>query len=227
MPAPRRQGRKEEAPFTGFPPEALEFFRQLAVHNDRPWFLAHKEVYERACRRPMQAMVAALAPRWGPGKVSRINRDLRFARGRPPYKTHIAAGVGGRYVDLSADGVWVGSGIYRPEPPRLQKLRAAIADARTGPQLAKILDRLRAKEYDIGTHETLATAPRGYRPDHPRIALLQMKDVYAGRAFPPAAWLATPAALARIERVMEEVEPLVAWVQKNVPRDEAAAAAHE
>ena len=116
----------------------------------------------------------------------------------------------------------MGSGIYRPEPPRLQKLRAAIDDARTGPQIEKILAALRAKGYDVGTHETLASAPRGYRPDHPRIALLQMKDVYAGRKFPPAPWLATPAALGRIERVMEETEPLVAWIRKNVPRDDGS-----
>src|SRR5436190_9498385 len=139
MPAPRRGGKEGPDRFTGFPPEALAFFRQLAAHNERPWFLAHRDVYERACRAPMQAMVAALAPRWGSRKISRINRDLRFARGRPPYKTHIAAGIGGRYVDLSAEGVWVGSGIYRPEPARLQKLRAAIDDGRTGPQLQKIL----------------------------------------------------------------------------------------
>ena len=37
------------ARFAGFPRESLEFFSQIAAHNNRDWFLAHKDVYERAC----------------------------------------------------------------------------------------------------------------------------------------------------------------------------------
>jgi hypothetical protein len=46
-----------------------------------------------------------------------------------------------------------------------------------------------------------------------------MKDLYAGREFAPAAWLATPAALGRIERVLTDMGPLVAWLRRNVPDD--------
>jgi len=214
---PRRPLAREG--FTGFPLEGIEFFRDLSAHNAREWFLAHKDVYERACRAPMQALAATLEPRWGPARISRINRDLRFARGRPPYKTHIAAGVDGRYLSLSPDGLWVGGGIYRPEPARLRRLRDAIAHPRTGPQLQSILTSLRGKGYGIDTHDRVASAPRGFRPDHPRIELLRMKDLYAGREFAPAAWLATPAALGRIERVLTDMGPLVAWLRKNVPAD--------
>jgi len=49
--------------FTGFPPESLEFFRELAAHNNRDWFLAHKDVYQRACRGPMEALDLAHQPR--------------------------------------------------------------------------------------------------------------------------------------------------------------------
>ena len=64
--------------FSGFPPEALAFFNDLERHNNREWFLAHKDIYERACRQPMQQLVAALEPRFGKSKISRINRDIRF-----------------------------------------------------------------------------------------------------------------------------------------------------
>jgi len=203
--------------FEGFPPESVEFFQQLAAHNDREWYQAHKDVYERACKAPMQELVAALAPRWGKAWVSRINNDLRFARGKPPYKTHIAAALGGRYISLSPDGLWVGAGLYRPEPPRLKKFRKAIDEPRTGKQLETILATLEKKGYGIGTHDRVASAPRGFRPDHPRIELLQMKDIYAGKEFAPAAWMATPKALARVEQVIDETGPLVAWLKKNVP----------
>jgi uncharacterized protein (TIGR02453 family) len=210
--------------FTGFPLESVEFFRDLSAHNAREWFLAHKDVYERACRAPMQALAAALEPRWGKARISRINRDLRFARGRPPYKTYIAAGVGGRYISLSADGLWVGGGLYRPEPARLQRLRAAIDHPRTGRQLQSILATLRRKGHEVDSHDRVASAPRGFRPDHPRIELLKMKDLYAGREFGAPAWLAKPAALGRIERVMTDVGPLVAWLRRNVPDDGVEAA---
>ena len=39
----------------------------------------------------------------------------------------------------------------------------------------------------MASHETLSSA-RGYSPDHPRIDLLQVKDIFAGR-LAPAAWL--------------------------------------
>jgi uncharacterized protein (TIGR02453 family) len=204
--------------FTGFPGEAFEFFSDLALHNDRDWFQAHKDVYERACRAPMLALVAELEPELGKAWVSRINRDLRFARDRSPYKTHIAAAMGGRYVALSAEGVWAGAGLYRPEPAALKKFRDAIDHDTKGPRLQQIVDDLRRKGYEVDSHETLASAPRGYDADHPRIDLLRLKDIYAGVDFPPAPWLSTPKALARIRKVIDDTGPLVEWLRANVRR---------
>jgi uncharacterized protein (TIGR02453 family) len=211
--------------FTGFPREGVEFFEQLAAHNNREWFLAHKDTYEGACRAPLQALAADLEPEFGPARISRINRDVRFFRRREPYKTYIAAGVGGRYISLSAGGLYVGAGLYRPDAARLQQFRSAIDDARTGPQLETIVTSLRRQGYEVAAHETLSSAPRGFRTDHPRLALLQMKDIVAGRLFPPAAWLSTPGARERVERVMSDTGPLVEWVQRHVtaePRKPAA-----
>jgi uncharacterized protein (TIGR02453 family) len=201
--------------FTGFPAEGIEFFGQLAAHNDRDWFQAHKDVYERACRAPMQALAAELRPRLGEARITRINRDVRFSRSKAPYKTYIAAGLGGRYISLSGDGLFVGAGLYKPDPPLLQRLRAAIADERTGSRLEAIVASLRRAGYEVGSHATLSSAPRGYARDHPRIELLRMSDIYAGRRFAPAAWLATAGALGRIERVIDDTAPLVDWLKRH------------
>lgn len=203
--------------FTGFPREGLAFFSDLAAHNNRDWFLEHKDVYERACREPMQALVTELAPRLGgASRISRINRDMRFSRDRAPYKTYIAAGVGGRYISLSADGLFVGAGLYKPDAAGLRRLRAAIDDGSSGRALQTIVRTLGRKGYDVASHDTLASPPRGYRADHPRIALLKMKDIYAGRMFAPAAWLSTPGARERIDRVMRDTGPLVEWLRRHV-----------
>jgi hypothetical protein len=97
--------------FTGFPPEAFKFFASLAKNNNRDWFQARKDVYERACREPMKALMAAVDPPFGAGWLSRINNDMRFNRDRVPYKARIDAAVKGHYVSVGAQG-------SRPSSPR-------------------------------------------------------------------------------------------------------------
>lgn len=201
--------------FAGFPREAFTFFEELASHNNRDWFQANKAVYERACRGPMQSLLAELAPTFGSGKLTRINRDMRFARGQAPYKTFIASGVGSRYyVSLSKDGLYIGTGIYMPDGPTLRRLRDAIADAASGRKIASILAALRRKRYYVGSHET-TKAPRGYAEDHPRMELLRMKDLHAGKQLPPSS-LSTRKALDRVAAVMKDVDPLSDWLRRYV-----------
>ncbi len=172
--------------FRGFPREGLRFFKRLETHNERAWFQAHKDTYERACREPMQELMAELEPTQGPNKIFRINRDIRFSSDKSPYKTHIAAVVGGYYIHLSKAGLYVATGIYR------------------------------RKGYQVETHETLTGAPRGYAMDHPRIDLLRMKDLVAGRKLGAGPWLSTRKALGRVERVMRDVTPFKDWLRRHV-----------
>src|SRR5438128_2027483 len=43
-------------PFTGFAPEGIRFFKELAVRQDRDWFKAHKDDYVRLWEAPMKAL---------------------------------------------------------------------------------------------------------------------------------------------------------------------------
>lgn len=201
--------------FAGIPREAFTFFEGLASHNDREWFQANRDVYERACRGPMQRLLAELAPTYGSGRLTRINRDMRFARGQAPYKTFIASGVGRRYyVSLSKDGLYIGTGIYMPDGATLRRLREAIAADASGRKIASIVAALRRKRYAVGSHETTAKA-RGYDDDHPRVELLRMKDLHAGKQLPPSS-LATRKALDRVAAVMSDVKPLSDWLKQYV-----------
>jgi len=202
--------------FSGFPRESIGFFKDLARHNNRDWFLAHKDVYERSCQQPMQKLMAALEPRFGRSKISRIYRDIRFSADKSPYKTRISAGIGRRYVSLSEGGLYVGAGMYMPDSAGLERFRGAIAADGSGRQLVRIVAALRRKGYDVATHDTLKSPPRGYKADHPRIDLLRMKDLFAGKSFKPAAWLSTRSALDRVEKVMNDTKPLTDWFAKNV-----------
>lgn len=202
--------------FNGFPHEAFEFFERLARHNNRDWFHAHQDVYERACREPMKLLVAELGANPASTKLSRINRDMRFSRDKLPYRTYIAAGVRGNYISLSAAGLYVGTGLYKPEPAALERFRNAIDSHVSGRPLQKIVTSLRRQRYQVDTHERLSSAPRGYPAEHPRIELLRMKDIFAGKAFAPEAWLSTRRAVQRIRRVMDDVRPLAEWLRVHV-----------
>ena len=201
--------------FTGFPPEAFKFFAQLARNNNRDWFQAHKDVYERACREPMKALMAAIDPPFGAGWMSRINNDMRFNRDRSPYKTRIEASVKGHYVSVGAQGMYVGTGIYKPEPATLRQLREAMAADLSGKKLQSIVTALRRKGYTVSTHETSSTPPRGYQADHPRIELLKMKDIHAGRMFEPSV-LSSPKALAHVKKAMTDLAPFSSWLKTYV-----------
>jgi uncharacterized protein (TIGR02453 family) len=201
--------------FTGFPREAAEFFRELARNNNRDWFQAHKDVYEQACREPLKALAAELDP-VGTPHISRINRDMRFSRDGAPYRTHIATGVLGTYVNLSAEGLYVGTGMYRPEPAVLQKFRAAIDADKSGRELARIVSAIRKKGYTVGTHDTVNSAPRGFKADHPRIELLRMKDIHAGKMLEPGPVLASRKAVSAVKKVMADVRPLADWIGRYV-----------
>ena len=201
--------------FDGFPSEAFTFFRQLARHNNRDWFHAHREAYELACREPMKQLIAALGANPAQTKISRINRDMRFARGRDPYHTHIAAVVRDRYLSLSAEGLYIGAGFYRPEGPTLERFRNAIDADASGRALQRIVTSLGRKGYRVDTHERLAAVARGYRADHPRADLLRMKDIHAGKTLTPNT-LRNAAAVGRIRRAMGDAQPLVDWLRAHV-----------
>jgi len=201
--------------FAGFPPEAFKFFAQLARNNNRDWFQAHKDVYERACREPMKALMAAIDPPFGAGWLSRINNDMRFNRDRDPYKTRIEAGVKGHYVSVGAHGMYVGTGLYKPEPATLRQLREAMAADVSGRQLQSIVTSLRRKGCTVATHETSSAPPRGYKADHPRIELLKMKDIHAGRTFEPST-LSSSKVLALVKKTMADLKPFSDWLKIHV-----------
>jgi uncharacterized protein (TIGR02453 family) len=129
--------------FAGFPRETFTFFADLARNNNRDWFQANKSVYERACKDTLHALTVALDPPVGAVRLTRINRDIRFSKDKSPYRTHVSTMVRDYYLLLSAEGLYVGTGLYMPEPPVLLRLREAINQDAPGKQLADIVVRLR------------------------------------------------------------------------------------
>ena len=202
--------------FDGFPVAALDFYDDLEVDNTKSFWAAHKPVYEEAVRAPMVALVSSLSDEFGPGKVFRPYRDVRFAKDKTPYKDHqggfVPAGPGaGWYVEVGAPGVRVGAGVYHAESPRLAAIRAAIDHELTGAALERILAGLEGSGWQRHG-ERLRTTPRGFAADHPRIGLLRHKSLYVGREYGFDEVIHSPELLTRVRDDWRAARPLVEWV---------------
>lgn len=205
--------------FRGWPAEALEFYEGLAADNSRAYWQEHKSAYERDVRAPMLALLAELEPEFGAGKIFRPHRDVRFSKDKSPYKDHIGATLElGGYVQLSAHGLAAGSGMYHMEPEQLARYRQAVHADTTGEQLRAVIDELTRDGIEVGGHERLRTAPKGYPRDHPRIELLRYKGLVAWRPWPVAAWLGTAAAKDRVVEFLHACRPLNEWLGTHVHR---------
>src|SRR5579862_2203079 len=100
--------------FGGWPEEALTFYEGLEADNSKPYWTAHKAVYDAAVHAPMAELVEELAAELGgEAKIFRPYRDIRFSNDKTPYKTHIGATIGeNAYVQFSADGLGSGAGMW-------------------------------------------------------------------------------------------------------------------
>jgi hypothetical protein len=90
-----------------WPPEALEFLRELEENNDSEWFRANRRRYDDHLVAPARELADKLSDLGAPHFFRPYN-NLRFRPG-PPLKEHLGVaigygGTGGYYLDLSLDG---------------------------------------------------------------------------------------------------------------------------
>ncbi len=207
--------------FRGWKSEALDFYVGLEADNSRPYWLAHKSIYDECVKAPFLELSTEVESEFGPLRVFRPNRDIRFSKDKSPYKTAAAAateGEGGAayYVQISSAGLYVVSGYYHLMPDQLERYRIAVADARTGSKLATAVAALRKQRYSVDSRDSLSRAPRGYPPDHPRIELLRYKGMHAGSEFGAPGWLRTKGALDRILKTWRDAVPMNRWLDRHV-----------
>ena len=130
--------------FTGFSDATIDFLWELRFHNERPWFLEHKQVFLDTLDRPMKALAAdvtaALEQAYPDRKwylhVARIYHDARRLHGRGPYKEHLwftierpherFESVPALYFELAPNYYSYGCGYWDAGAATMAKLRARI-----------------------------------------------------------------------------------------------------
>jgi uncharacterized protein (TIGR02453 family) len=202
--------------FRGWPEEALDFYEGLEADNSKSYWMAHKAVYEQQVLAPMAELIDELAPEFGPGKIFRPYRDVRFSKDKSPYKTALAAVVADGFIQLSASGLAAGSGMHSMASDQVDRYRKAVADERTGRELTEVISALESRQIEVHGTEALKTVPRGYRADHPRADLLRYKGLIAWREWPVQPWLGTPQAKQHVTGFLVATRPLTDWLGSNV-----------
>jgi len=213
-----------------FTPKTLSFLRSLKRNNDREWFRAHKEDYERHVRGPMIEVLARLTvdmPSFAPEliadpKVSlfRPYRDTRFSSDKSPIKTAVGArfpsrqfvrGEGaGLYFEVAPGWVWIGGGMYMPSSADLNAIREEITSSH--PRLHRLVTSPTFKRV-VGemTGDRLTRVPRGYVKDHPAAHYLQFKQ-FLGACEYEASLATSRRFYSELLKVFKAVAPLVQFL---------------
>ena len=188
--------------FPGFPPEALQFLRNLARNNRREWFQPRKEIFETKIKAPMMDLVEAINAellRFAPAHINdpkkaiyRIYRDTRFSPDKTPYKTHIAAifplrgterhSTAGYYFHIAPKSIAIAMGAYMPGPDELYAIRSWLAEHHqefrgAAKALRKLMGELQG--------DSLARSPKGFDPEHPASDLVRRKAWYFATELEP------------------------------------------
>ncbi|WP_026555880.1 DUF2461 domain-containing protein [Arthrobacter sp. 35W] len=202
--------------FTGIPAAAMAFYAELEENNNREWWLEHKDVYDGAVRGPLETLFAGLEPEFGPAKIFRPNRDIRFSADKSPYKTAQGAFAAnheglGYYLQISADGLLVGAGCHSYSPAQLARYRSAVDAPVSGVELADVVDAVAQAGFRI-EGEMLKTVPRGFDKEHPRAELLKHKSLSAAVMLGQPGWMDSPAAQGEVAALWTQLRPLVEWM---------------
>jgi len=203
--------------FMGWKGDFRGFFLGLKANNSKSYFDARKQQYLHDVKGPMVALLEDLEFEFGEARLSRPNRDIRFAADKSPYKTNIYATTSGGYVALDAEGLMVGGGTYEMDSAQLARYREAVAASASGTKLVAIVAALREKGYDIGGQE-LKRVPSPHPQDHPRGDLLRHKRLIYWRRWPAAKWIATTEPRDRVAQAWKDGANLNAWLARHIEK---------
>lgn len=181
-------------------PQTLRFLSQLRKNNNKPWFDAHRALYEAAridfsnfiqlvieAVQKSDTTITGLTSR---DCLFRINRDIRFSKDKTPYKMAFGASIkrGGRkspfagyYFHLEPGASFIGGGLWMPETAVLKNMRQEIDY--NGEEFGSILGEKNFKKIygDLykGADVRLSTMPKGYEKNNPAADYLRLKSFIA------------------------------------------------
>ncbi len=178
----------------------LKFLKDLKLNNSKEWLDDNRKSYEDA-KNDILALTSQLIisisdldktisnAYLDPKKcITRLNRDLRFAKDKTPYKTdyYIVLNKNGKnspsafyYMHIEPDNCFVGGGVYNPQPDQLKKIRQEI-DYAFDEWTAIINDKTFKKIFPSGINNSgvLSRTPKEFDEANQASEFLRMKGFY-------------------------------------------------
>ena len=158
--------------------EIFRFFKDLGKHNKKTWMDANRDRYKESVTRPFRRLLEELSPallKLNPNfdvaarngtNFSRINRDIRFAKDKTPYRTQMYVKFcvplpgemegGELYFGISAETVTAGFRIYAIPKRKLSPI-ALVAEPKlaVNPKLLAKQKKRLGKKYDSYWYSTV------------------------------------------------------------------------
>lgn len=185
--------------------DLTQFLHELGENNNRAWFVMNKPRYDILRTEFLELVTTVIADiaKFDPAVAAcnpkralfRINRDLRFARDRDPYKTTFSASItasglkkpsqgGGPayYFQIDAEGkLLTACGEYMPPADRLRAIREHIVADASG--FAKLLKNkgLNDRFGGLSPEDRLVRPPKGFDADTPHIEQIKLKSFLVWR----------------------------------------------
>jgi len=178
----------------------LKFLKDLKLNNSKEWLDDNKTSYENA-KNDILTLTSQLITSISdidktiqnayldPKKcVTRLNRDLRFAKDKTPYKTdyYIVLNKNKKnspsafyYLHIEPDNCFVGGGVYNPQPEQLKKIRQEI-DYAFDEWTTIIKDKTFEKTFPSGINNSgvLTRTPKEFDELNKASEFLRMKGFY-------------------------------------------------
>jgi len=214
----------------------FKFLRDLDKNNDKEWFEGHRDRYDTALENLTDVAEQLIddAASYDPDIakldlepekcISRIHRDMRFQKGKPPYKTDWFITLGGEpqagkgagyFLHVQSGGSYAGGGLYTPDAKTLHRIRerisARFAEWKTvaeGKRLISIVPD------GVTPPDELKTMPHGFDKDDPAAEYLRMKGYVANRELSNAD-LEGEKAQTLIVEAFKAAKPLVAFLNAD------------
>lgn len=181
----------------------IQFLKQLAKNNNKEWFDANRKKYD-AAKTDLASFFQQVIIEFAKTDASiatvnvkdclfRINRDVRFAKDKSPYKTNMGAYLNvngkksitaGYYLHIEPGNSFVGGGIYQPDADALKKIRQEIDynfDDFKKIITSKRFKAVYTKGLSMDGEVSLSRPPKGYDESNPAIDYLKLKS-FVGKA---------------------------------------------
>jgi len=220
--------------------QTLKFLKDLKLNNSKEWLEENRKKYDFV-KNDVLALTEQLIKvvvdfdktisnaYLDPKKcITRLNRDLRFAKDKTPYKTdyYIVLNKYGKnspsafyFLHIEPDNCFVGGGVYNPQPDQLKKIRQEI-DYAFDEWTTIINDKIFKKTFPSGINNSgvLSRTPKEFDEENKASEFLKMKGFYTMEKLTDKEIISEDK-LKKIISYFKTTKPLVDFLNKAIEND--------